>query len=47
MSGAWFDYKDGKIGQGREATKAYLKENSKVLEEIEKATRAKVASEEE
>lgn len=46
-SGAWFDYKDGKIGQGREATKAYLKENSKVLEEIEKATRAKVASEEE
>lgn len=46
-SGAWFDYKDGKIGQGREATKAYLKENSKVLEEIEKATRAKVAAEEE
>ncbi|HMR72548.1 MAG TPA: recombinase RecA [Candidatus Saccharibacteria bacterium] len=46
-SGAWFDYKDGKIGQGREATKQYLKENVKVLEEIEKATRAKVAAEEE
>lgn len=44
-AGAWFDYKDGKIGQGREATKIYLKENSKVLEEIEKAVRAKVAAE--
>jgi recombination protein RecA len=42
-SGAWFDYKDGKIGQGREATKAYLKENVKVLKEIEDAVRAKVA----
>jgi recombination protein RecA len=45
-AGAWFDYKDGKIGQGREATKVYLKENPKVLEEIEKAVRAKVAAEE-
>ena len=43
-SGAWFDYKDAKIGQGREATKIYLKENPKVLEEIEKAVRAKVAA---
>lgn len=42
-SGAWFDYKDAKIGQGREATKVYLKENPKVLDEIEKAVRAKVA----
>lgn len=42
-AGAWFDYKDGKIGQGREATKIYLKENDKVLAEIEKAVRAKVA----
>ena len=46
-SGAWFDYKDAKIGQGREATKEYLKTNPKVLEEIEKATRKKVISEEE
>ncbi len=43
-AGAWFDYKDGKIGQGREATKVYLKENPKVLQEIEKAVRAKVAA---
>ena len=45
-AGAWFDYKDGKIGQGREATKQYLKENPKVLAEIEKKVREKVASEE-
>lgn len=45
-SGAWFDYKAGKIGQGREATKLYLKENPAVLEEIEQAVRAKVVSEE-
>lgn len=41
-SGAWYDYKDGKIGQGREAVKVYLKENPKVLEEIEKEVRKKV-----
>jgi recombination protein RecA len=41
-AGAWFDYKEGKIGQGREATKVYLKENPKVLAEIEKAVRKKV-----
>jgi len=44
-SGAWFDYKDGKIGQGREAAKKYLEENPKVMAEIDKAVRAKVASE--
>jgi recombination protein RecA len=42
-SGAWYDYKDGKIGQGREATKQYLKDNPKVLAEIEKEVRKKVA----
>ena len=41
-SGAWFDYKEGKIGQGREAVKVYLKENPKILAEIEKAVRKKV-----
>lgn len=46
-AGAWFDYKDSKIGQGREATKVYLKENASALEEIEKAVREKVASQEE
>lgn len=42
-SGAWFDYKETKIGQGREATKEYLKANPKVLDEIDKAVRKKVA----
>ncbi len=46
-SGAWFDYKDAKIGQGREATKVYLKSNSEVLDEIESAVRAKVEAEKE
>ncbi|MEI6228814.1 MAG: recombinase RecA [Candidatus Saccharibacteria bacterium] len=44
-SGAWFDYNEAKIGQGREATKEYLKQNPKVLEEIDKKVRAKVAEE--
>jgi recombination protein RecA len=45
-SGAWFDYKEGKIGQGREAAKVYLKENPKVLDEIEKTVRKKVTESE-
>jgi recombination protein RecA len=44
-SGAWFDYADAKIGQGREASKLYLSQNPKVLAEIEKKVRAKVAEE--
>ena len=35
-SGAWYAYKDAKIGQGREATKKYLEDNPKVLDEIAK-----------
>lgn len=42
-SGAWFDYNDAKIGQGREQTKKYLKENPAVLAEIDQKVRAKVA----
>jgi recombination protein RecA len=45
-SGAWFSYKDGKIGQGREASKLYLRDNPTVATEIEKAVRDKVAAEE-
>lgn len=45
-SGAWFDYADAKIGQGREQTKKYLKENPAVLTEIEAKVREKVATEE-
>lgn len=42
-AGAWFDYNDAKIGQGREQTKKYLKENPEVLAEIDAKVRAKVA----
>ncbi len=42
-AGAWYDYKEGKIGQGREASKVYLKENPEVLDEIEQRVREKVA----
>ena len=38
-AGAWFAYNDQKIGQGREAAKAYLEENPKVMEEIAKKVR--------
>ena len=44
-AGAWFDYNDAKIGQGREATKKYLKENPDVLTEIDSKVREKVAAE--
>lgn len=36
-SGAWFSYKDKKIGQGRENSKAFLKENPEIADEITKA----------
>ena len=45
-SGAWFDYKDEKIGQGRDKTKEFLKQNPEVMAEIEAKVREKVAAEE-
>ncbi len=44
-SGAWFSYKDKKIGQGRENSKAFLKENPKVLDEIIKAIQGSIGIE--
>lgn len=41
-SGSWYAYKDAKIGQGKENTKNYLRENSKVSEELENAIREKL-----
>lgn len=38
-SGAWYAYNNGKIGQGRENAKKYLKENPAVKDEIEKKVR--------
>lgn len=45
-AGAWFDYNDQKIAQGREAAKVYLKQNPEVLTEVDKKVRAKVAEQE-
>jgi recombination protein RecA len=39
--GAWFSYGDIRLGQGRENTKMFLKENPDLMAEIEKAVRAK------
>src|SRR5476651_2186725 len=33
-AGAWYSYNDAKIGQGREATKVYFKENPEIMAEI-------------
>ncbi len=44
-AGAWFDYKDAKIGQGREAAKQYLKDNPKVMDEIVKKVKEAAAKE--
>jgi recombination protein RecA len=35
-SGAWFSYKDERIGQGRENARLFLKEHPAIMEEIEK-----------
>ncbi len=44
-SGAWIEYQDKKIGQGREATKQYLKDNPKVAQEIEEKVKEKAKKE--
>jgi recombination protein RecA len=41
-SGSWFSYKDERIGQGRDAVKAYLSTNPKMAEEIDRALRLKL-----
>ena len=38
-SGAWYSYKDSKIGQGRENPKAFLEENEDIANEIEAKVR--------
>ncbi len=39
-AGAWYEYEDEKIGQGREAAKEFLIANKKIADKIEKAIRA-------
>ncbi|MBE6060660.1 MULTISPECIES: recombinase RecA [unclassified Clostridium] len=40
-SGSWFSYKDARLGQGRENSKLYLKENPEIAFEIENIIREK------
>lgn len=41
-AGSWYSYESEKIGQGREKAKAFLRENPKILEEVEKKLYAKL-----
>ncbi len=40
-SGSWFSYKDARLGQGRENSKLYLKENPEIALQIENIIREK------
>ncbi|MEM0952285.1 MAG: recombinase RecA [Cyanobacteria bacterium P01_H01_bin.74] len=46
-AGTWYSYNDAKIGQGREKSRDYLKENPEIMIEIEQAVRAKIAAQRE
>lgn len=41
-SGSWLIYNDSKLGQGKDAARLYLRENPKLLEEIEEKIRQKL-----
>ena len=41
-SGAWFSYKDTRLGQGRENVRKFLKENRDISKEIEEQLRTKL-----
>lgn len=43
-SGAWFSYKEQRIGQGRDNTRQYLKEHPEVADEIDALLREKLAA---
>ena len=46
-SGSWFSYEDTKLGQGRDAVKAVLKDNPELMDELEEKIKAaiKIANE--
>ena len=43
-TGAWFQYADTRLGQGREAAKEFLRQNPDVAQQLETEIRAKVAN---
>ncbi|MFH1454077.1 MAG: recombinase RecA [Armatimonadota bacterium] len=42
-SGAWYTYKNNKIGQGRENAKTHLEQDTKLMQEIEKIIKEKTS----
>jgi len=46
-SGSWLQYEDHKLGQGKDAARLYLKENPKLMLEIEEKVRAKLLARQE
>jgi recombination protein RecA len=40
-SGAWFSFGDVRLGQGREASKLFLRQNPNLMEEIRREVLAK------
>jgi recombination protein RecA len=43
-TGAWFNFNETRLGQGREASKEFLKTNTEISAEIERQIRAKMSS---
>lgn len=43
-SGAWYSYKNQRIGQGRENTRTFLKENPAIAKEIEETIRSNIGT---
>jgi len=41
-AGSWFSYDDTKLGQGRDAVKALIKDNPELMDELEEKVRDKV-----
>ena len=41
-SGAWYSYKSDRLGQGRDNTRVFLKENEDILQQIEDEVREKI-----
>jgi recombination protein RecA len=42
-TGAWFNFGETRLGQGREAAKEFLKANADIAAEVEKQIRSKIS----
>ena len=42
QSGSWFSYDETKLGQGRDAVKALIKDNPELADELEEKIKAKI-----